>query len=196
MADDAGTRDPNTSGSTAPSPDGPEGDPITAARGGQPLPAERWMLAAGLIAVTVLAGLAAWLGVRGYQARAAEAERNLFLQVARQCAVNLSTVDYEHADTDVQRILDLATGRFYDTFSRQSKAYVDTVRQARSKSVGTVTEAGLEPETGGHARVLVAVRVKALSPEPGEEQPQDWRLRITVQKTGDGAKVSNVVFVQ
>ncbi|MBS4727109.1 mammalian cell entry protein [Mycobacterium sp. SM1] len=186
MADDGGVRGSSTSGPTAPPTEGREGQ---AAR------AQRWAMAFGLTVVAVLAGLAGWLGAGAYHAHATEAKRHLFLQVARQCAVNLSTVDYEHADTDVQRILDLAAGTFYDNFSRRSTAYVENVKQARSRSVGTVTEAGLEAETGDQGLVLVAVLVKALSPGPGEEQSQAWRLRITVQKRGAGAKVSNVTFV-
>jgi Mce-associated membrane protein len=207
MADDAGTRDPDASGSTADgtSPEAKRKGPVTdsnagekldaATNGRQAVPAQRLALAAGLIAVVVLAGLVGWLGLRGYESHAADAKRNLFLRVARQCAVNFSTVDYEHADAEVQRILDLATGTFYDNFSRRSKAYVDNVKQAQSKSVGTVTEAGLEPETGDTGQVLVAVTVKTLGPGTSEQEPQAWRMRITVQQVGDGAKVSNVAFV-
>jgi Mce-associated membrane protein len=43
--------------------------------------------------------------------------------------------------------------------------------------------------------VLVAVTVKTSTPETNEQEPQTWRMRITVQKTGDRAKVSNVARV-
>lgn len=211
MADDAGTPDPDASGSTA---DGtsPEADltgSVTAsAEGGRAdaagngtqvapaeRPVERWALVAGLIAVVVLAGLVGWLGFRAYEGHTAEAKRNLFLHAARQCAVNLSTVDYEHADADVQRILDSATGTFYDNFSHRSKAFADSVKRARSKLVGTVAEAGVESQAGDQGKVLVAVTVKSSNPGAPEEQPQAWRMLITVQKMGNGAKVSNVAFV-
>ena len=98
----------------------------------------------GLVAVVALAGLCGWLGFRAYESRKAADERNLFLQVGRQGALNLTTIDFEHADADVQRILDSATGTFYDDFQARAQPFVEVVKQAKSKSVGTISEAGVE----------------------------------------------------
>jgi Mce-associated membrane protein len=95
----------------------------------------------------------------------------------------------------VQRILDSATGTFYDDFQKRAGPFVEVVKQAKSKSVGTVTEAGLESDTGTEAEVLVAVAVKTSNAGAAEQQPRLWRMRITVQKMGDDVKVSNVEFV-
>jgi Mce-associated membrane protein len=207
MSDDAGTAEPDAIGSTSPEAesngsvtDSTEGEKVDAGKKGRKAapaerPPERLGLVAGLIAVVVLAGMVGWLGFRAYEGHTAEAKRYLFLQVARQCAVNLSTVDYEHADADVQRILDLATGNFYDNFSHRSKAFAESVKQARSKSVGTVAEAAVESQGGDVGHVLVAVTVKTSNPGTTEEHEQAWRMRITVHKIGDGGKVSNVAFV-
>ena len=51
----------------------------------------------------------------------------LFVQVARQGALNLTTIDCQSADADVQRILDSATGTFYDDFSKRSQPFIDVV---------------------------------------------------------------------
>jgi Mce-associated membrane protein len=149
----------------------------------------------GLVAVVALAALTGWLGFRAYESRKAADERNLFLQVGRQGALNLTTIDWEHADSDVQRILDSATGSFYDDFQNRSAPFVQVVKQAKSKSVGSVTEAGVESESGDEAQVLVAVTVKTSNAGAAEQEPRSWRMRITVQKMGDQAKVSNVEFV-
>jgi Mce-associated membrane protein len=109
--------------------------------------------------------------------------------------VNLSTVDYEHADADAQRILDSATGKFYDSFSRRSRSYIENAKRTRSKLVGTVTDAGLQSQTGDLGRVLVAETVRSSDPAQAGQEPQFWRMQITVQKIGDAAKVSDVVFV-
>jgi Mce-associated membrane protein len=149
----------------------------------------------GLVAVVALAALTGWLGFRAYESRKAADERNLFLQVGRQGALNLTTIDWEHADSDVQRILDSATGSFYDDFQNRSAPFVQVVKQAKSKSVGSVNEAGVESESGDEAQVLVAVTVKTSNAGAAEQEPRSWRMRITVQKMGDQAKVSNVEFV-
>jgi Mce-associated membrane protein len=109
--------------------------------------------------------------------------------------VNLTTIDWQEADADINRILDSATGTFYDDFSKRSQPFVQVVKQAQSKSVGTVTEAGLESQSGDQAQVLVAVSVKTTNLGVNEQRPRAWRMRIDVQKIGDQAKVSNVQFV-
>jgi Mce-associated membrane protein len=150
----------------------------------------------GVVVVVALTALAGWLGFRDYQAHQVQAQRALLVQVGRQGALNLTTIDWQHADTDIQRILDSATGTFYDDFSKRSKPFVDVVKKAQSKSAGTVVEAGLESQSGDEAHVLVAVSVKTSNAGAAEEEPRHWRMRISVKKVGDEAKVSNVEFVQ
>jgi Mce-associated membrane protein len=150
---------------------------------------------AGLVTVVALAALTGWLGYRTYQSHQAKEQRNLFLQVGRQGALNLTTIDWQQADANVQRILESATGTFYDDFQKRSQPFVEVVKQAQSKSVGTISEAGLESESDNGAQVLVAVTVKTSNAGAPEQQPRAWRMRISVQKVGDEAKVSNVEFV-
>jgi Mce-associated membrane protein len=150
---------------------------------------------AGLVLVVALAALTGWLGFRTYESHKADEQHKMFLQVGRQGALNLTTIDWEHADADVQRILDSATGTFYDDFQKRSQPFVAVVKQAQSKSVGTIAEAGLESESGDGAQVLVAVTVKTSNAGAPEQAPRSWRMRISVQKVGDEAKVANVEFV-
>ena len=155
----------------------------------------RLALSAGLIGVVVLGCLVGWLGFRAYQSQHAEKERQLFLHVAKQGALNLTTIDYQNADSDIQRILDSATGQFHDDFAQRAEPFVDVVKRAQSKSVGTVTDAGLESVTGDEAQAIVAVTVKTANAGAPEQQPRSWRMRVTMQKVGQDVKVSNVGFV-
>lgn len=158
-------------------------------------PALRLALVVGTIVVLALGGLAGWLGYRADQSHQAENDRELYLQVARQGALNLTTIDFQQADADVQRILDSATGQFHEDFELRSQPFLDVVKQAQSKSVGTITEAGLESITGDEAQAIVAVSVKTSNAGAPEQQPRAWRMRVTVQKVGEDVKVSNVGFV-
>ncbi|WP_327037205.1 Mce protein [Mycobacterium heckeshornense] len=161
----------------------------------QPMSHVRLATVIGMVVVAAMTALVAWLGFHAYQLHQAREQRELFVKVGRQGALNLSTIDWQHADADAQRILDTATGPFYDDFSKRKQPFIDVVKKAHSKSVGTVTEAGLESDSGDEAQVLVAVSVKTSNLGAADQAPREWRMRITVQKTGDEAKVANVAFV-
>ncbi|AGB26745.1 hypothetical protein Mycsm_06617 (plasmid) [Mycobacterium sp. JS623] len=148
-----------------------------------------------VLIIVVLIGVAGWLGWHVYQSNRLSQDHAALLQVGRQGALSLTTIDWQHADADVQRILDCATGTFYDDFSKRSKPFIDVVKQAQSTSVGTITAAGLESATANDAQVLVAVSVKLSNRAGPEQNPRAWRMRISVQKVGEDVKVSNVEFV-
>jgi Mce-associated membrane protein len=148
-----------------------------------------------VVTVAALAGLLGWLGFRAHQARTAQDHRELFLQVGRQAAVNLTTIDWQHAEADVQRVVDGATGSFRDDFAARSQPFIDVVKQSKSTTVGTISEAGLESVSANSAQVLVAVSVKTSNSAAPQQVPRSWRMRIAVEGVGDQAKVSNVEFV-
>ncbi len=172
------TEDIDPSGSAAPRPHG-----------------LRLALAMGLLIVTALGGLVGWLGFRADESHQREQERAIFLAAARQGALNLTTINYTEVDADIKRILDSATGTFHDDFEKRSQPFVEVVKQAQSKSQGTITEAGLESMQGDSAHALVAVTVTTSNAGAAQQEPRSWRMRIDVQKVGDMAKVSNVEFV-
>lgn len=153
------------------------------------------LTAAGVVFVVALGCLIGWLGYLRYQTLQGQAQRNEFVEAARQGALNLTTIDYTTIDEDVRRILDSSVGALHADFEQRSQPFIDVVKKVRSTSQGTVTAAGLESQDGDQAQVLVAVLVKTSSAAGPESQPRGWRMRIGVQKVGDFAKVSNVQFV-
>jgi Mce-associated membrane protein len=153
-------------------------------------------IAVGLAIIVALSGLGGWLGFRVHQDNQVQAQRNLYVQVARQTAINLTTIDYAEVDADIKRVLDSATGSFHDEFQNRSQPFVEVVKKVQSKTEGTISEAGLLSYTKDQAQVLVAVAVKtSMAAAPADQEPRRWRMRLTVDKTGDSAKVSNVEFV-
>jgi Mce-associated membrane protein len=182
-----------TSGEVEPEEQEPE-DPAPAPK--QARSHVRLALIVGTVVVVALGALVGWLGYHAYQARKADQLHELLVGVGRQGALNLTTIDAATADRDVQRILDTATDQFYDDFAKRSQPFIEVVKQAQSKSVGTVTEAGLESMTDNDGQVLVAVTVQTSNRGAPEQQPRSWRMRLTVKKTGkDEAKVSKVEFI-
>jgi Mce-associated membrane protein len=193
--DDTPAVDAADKGDTADDTAEDKADDEVAAQPKRPMSHVRLALIAGLVLVLALGGLTGWLGYKAYNAYQAEKERQLFLQVGRQGALNLTTIDWEHAEEDVQRVLDSATGTFYDDFQNRAAPFVEVVKQAQSKSVGTIAEAGLESASSDEAQVLVAVTVNTSNAGAPQQEPRAWRMRLTVTKAGDEAKVSNVEFV-
>ena len=179
----------------APEPDADDADGASPPKSKKRMSDPGRAMLLGLAVVVVLAGLVGWFGYRAHQSQQAQAQRSQFIQAARQGALNLTTIDWQRADADVHRILDSATGEFYDDFAKRSLPFIDLVKQAKSISVGTVNEAGLESQTADSAQVLVAVSVTTSYNGAPQPDPRGWRMRISVQKVGDQAKVSNVEFV-
>jgi Mce-associated membrane protein len=153
-------------------------------------------LVVGVLCVCVLAGLVSWLGVTAYHARATQQQRQLFLQAGRQGALNLTTIRYADVDSDVQRVLDASTGKFYDEFKSHTTDFVAAVRQAQSSSTGAVSEAGIESVDGDTAQVLVTVAVRTSTAQGQSQEPRYWRMRVVVKKVDQSAaKVADVEFV-
>ena len=142
-----------------------------------------------------LLGLGGWLGFRVHQDNHVQAQRNLYLQVARQTAINLTTIDYTQVDADIKRVLDSAIGAFHDEFQNRSEPFVEVVKKVQSKSEGTIAEAGLSRIRRTKRRCLSVAVKTSMATAPADQEPRRWRMRLTVDKTGDSAKVSNVEFV-
>lgn len=153
-------------------------------------------LIVGVVVVAALGALVAWLGQRELQMRRDDALRQMYLTAGKQSAVNLTTIDYRHVDDDIKRALDTSTGAYFDDFTQRSPAVVDSVKQQQSVSVGTVTEAGVESANETTGVVLVAVKVHTEVGDGAPQQDRYWRVRLTMQKVGEGAKVSNVEPIQ
>ncbi|CPT92224.1 MCE associated membrane protein [Mycobacteroides abscessus] len=155
----------------------------------------RAALVAGMLALASVGAMTGWLGWQTFQGAQTQHLRDMFLQTGRQGAVNLTTMDFEHADADIQRVLDMSAGSFYVDFQQRSPAFSEIVKKTQSKTEGTVTDAGIESISGDSARVLVAVAVKTSNLAAPQQRPRLWRMRIDVQRIGDTAKVTNVGFV-
>ncbi|WAJ46611.1 Mce protein [Mycobacterium sp. Aquia_216] len=166
--------------------------PASAEKSGSKL---RLALTLSTTAVVLVAGLIGWLGFRLHQDHQSQQQRSLLLEVGRQGALNLTTISYTEVDADIKRILDSSTGAFYEEFQKRSQPFIDVVNKTQSKTVGTITEAGLESQQGDQAQVLVAVSVHTSSAAAAEQPVRLWRMRVSVQKVGDVAKVCNVEFV-
>ncbi|OBB26108.1 hypothetical protein A5792_27510 [Mycolicibacterium peregrinum] len=149
----------------------------------------------GVVAFVALGAVGGWLGYRVIDDHRERAQQSEFVEAARQGAINLTTIDFNTVDADIARILDSSTGGFRDDFEKRSKPFAEVVKQAQSKSEGTVSSAALESRDGDKAQVLVVMSVTMSNAGSAEQDPRVWRMRIGVQESGEGAKVNDVQFV-
>lgn len=156
----------------------------------------RIAMAAGALILATLAGLTGWLGYRVHGSHQNQRQDELYLQAARQAALNLTTISSSEVEADVQRIIDSSTGTFRDDFQKRSPAFINVFKQVPTTTEGTVTGAGLESVAADTAQVVVAVAVKStVQGAPPEPNPRGWQMRVSLERFGDVTKVSNVEFV-
>ncbi|MFI6431198.1 mammalian cell entry protein [Rhodococcus oryzae] len=157
----------------------------------------RGALVAGTALLAVVAVLLATAcGVMVWQHRSAselQSERETYLRVAREGALNLTTIDHNNAEADVQRVLDGATGEFYDDFDRRSQGFITVVRDAKVTTVGESAAAGIETEAADSATVLVQVASRVSNGTGAQDQQRVQRLRVTVDR--EQSKISRVEYL-
>jgi Mce-associated membrane protein len=157
------------------------------------------MIAATVAAVVVVASLAAsvymlWEHHNALQQRQRVAE---FAAAARQGVVTLTSLDFNHAKQDVQRVIDNSTGSFRDDFQKTADDFTKVVEQSQVVERGTVQAAAvdLDSMTNDSAVVLVASTSEVTNAAGAKQDPRKFRLIVAVTRDGDQLKMSKVEFV-
>ncbi|BBY40971.1 hypothetical protein MMAN_51050 [Mycobacterium mantenii] len=114
---------------------------------------------------------------------------------ARQGVVNLTSMDFNKAKEDVQRVIDSSTGQFRDDFQARAKDFTTVVEQSKVVTQGTVNAAAVQSINGDFALVLVAATSHITNAAGAKDEPRNWRLKVTVKDDGGQYKMSNVEFI-
>jgi Mce-associated membrane protein len=145
--------------------------------------------------------ICAFAGASGYMvwqdrdaAQRAQRAAN-FVAGARQGVVNLTSLDFNKAKEDVQRVIDSSTGEFRDDFQQRAKDFATVVEQSKVVTQGTVNAAAMESIDEHSALVLVSATSRITNSAGAKDEPRAWRLRITVTEDGGQYKMSKVEFV-
>ncbi|MGW0042805.1 hypothetical protein [Rhodococcus sp. NPDC003348] len=171
------------------------GDTGEAAERPEPPRPRRGIVAVLAAVCLVLAGGCAVL-LWQYRAGAAEeTSRQQALEAARQTAMNLATIDHEHARQDVDRVLAGATGDFRDQFADSADSLVSVVEDTRVTTVGERADAAVESWDGDHGTVLVQVSSTVTNLSAAQPQSRVWRLRMTMDRVGDGYRTATLEYV-
>jgi Mce-associated membrane protein len=149
-------------------------------------------LAVLCLVLVVVCGVLLW---QLRQATGEEAEQRDAVAAATETAMNLATVDHASAESDVQRVLDGATGQFRDEFASSAESFVSVVKDTEVTTVAQDADAAIETWDGGSGVVLVQVRSTVTNRVEPQEKARVWRLRMTVEESGGEYRTSAVEYV-
>jgi Mce-associated membrane protein len=119
-----------------------------------------------------------------------------FVAGAKRGVVNMTSLDFNKAKEDVQRVIDSSTGEFKDDFARRAADFTKVIEQSKVVTEGTVNAAALVSMDEDSAVVLVSATSHITSSAGSKNGPLPWRLRVTVTEEGGQYKMSKVEFVQ
>ncbi|OBI97583.1 hypothetical protein [Mycobacterium asiaticum] len=118
-----------------------------------------------------------------------------FVAGAKQGVINMTSLDFNRAKEDVQRLLESSTGEFRDDFAQRAKDFVTVVEQSKVVTQGTITATAVESMSDNSASVLVTATSRITNAAGAKDEPRVWRLRVTVTEEGGQYKMSKLEFV-
>ncbi|MGH3958042.1 hypothetical protein [Mycobacterium sp.] len=155
---------------------------------------------AAIVAVIVIFASLAVSGYMVWEHRNASQQRQRvaeFSAAARQGVVTLTSLDFNHAKQDVQRVIENSTGAFRDDFQKTADDFTKAVEQSQVVERGTVAVAAVDlgSMTSDSAVVLVASTAEVTNAAGAKQDPRNFRLIVTLTRDGDQLKMSKVQFV-
>jgi Mce-associated membrane protein len=153
-----------------------------------------------LVALVVAAVL---LGIRDHRRRentdvtagGASSAQQSALAAARGEAVALTTLDYQTAETDLNRVLAGATGPLRTQFEQEKNQLPATLAKTKSVSRGTVLSSALSSMSATRAQALVAVDATVSGSDTSATGVlKHYRMVVTLQQVDGKWLASDVAF--
>ena len=151
--------------------------------------------AAAIVAICGLLGASGWMLWRHHTVQVERQRSAAYTAAARQGVVNLTSLDFNKAKEDVQRVLDSATGEFRDDFQRRADDFASVVKDSKAVTEGSVTASAVESMGKDSAVVLVLANERVTNSAGAKDDPRAFRFRVSVVRDGDQLKISKVEFV-
>lgn len=145
-----------------------------------------------LIAALAVSGLMLWR----HHTVATRADREAaFVAATKQSIVNLTSLSFNSAQADVQRVIDSSTGEFRADLEGRSGDFVSTVEGSQVVTNGVVNAVGVQWIEGNTAQLLVSASTEVSNAAGAENDPRAFRLIVTMVDEGGQIKMSKVEFV-
>lgn len=177
-------------------------EPATTEPSRAPEAARRWLsrlskplAAAAIIAICGLLGVSGWMLWNHHNVLQERQRSAAFIAAARQGVINLTSLDFNKAKEDVQRVLDSSTGEFRDDFQRRADDFASVVKDSKAVTEGSVAAIAIESMKKDSAVVLVVANERVTNVAGAKDEPRAFRFRVSVTREGDQVKISKVEFV-
>jgi Mce-associated membrane protein len=151
--------------------------------------------AAAILLICAFVGASGYMMWQGHETTERNRRVANFIAGARQGVVNMTSLDFNKAKEDVQRVIDSSTGQFRDDFQQRAKDFTTVVEQSKVVTEGTVNAAAVQTINGDYALVLIAATSKITNAAGAKDEPRNWRLKVTVKDDGGQYKMSAVEFI-
>ncbi|MCA1004945.1 mammalian cell entry protein [Rhodococcus hoagii] len=148
---------------------------------------------AGVVIVALIAAITVML-IDRKQASDLAAERADYVSVARQTAINISTLRSDSAKEDLDKLFEGTTGPLREDLDARLNDFANVVSKLNVSTTGEVVEAGLESEDGNCKTSLVAVSANQKNADAAPVG-KSFRLRVVICDEGGKLLASNVEFV-
>lgn len=151
-------------------------------------------LMSGILCVVAIAGCG-YLSWQHHQLAADEQRQTEFINAAREGISALTSLDFNHAQEDIDKVLEHATGDFERDFQARGSDFAKVVLDSKVVTRGTVHSAALQTMTDDSAVVLVAATSQVTNNAGADKAPRAWRLSVSVAREGGQYLISDVEFV-
>ncbi|MGL4307159.1 MAG: hypothetical protein ACRCSF_13520 [Mycobacteriaceae bacterium] len=135
------------------------------------------------IPVFLICGLlvsAVWLYLIKQDNQALEAKRQNYIDLARQTAMNITSISADTVQQDMDRLIALSSGELKDDLTGRQQNFVTLVQTAQISFDGEILEAALESIEGNDGKVLVVAQSRIKDPTSTEQPNRAARVRITI----------------
>ncbi|MDX6199851.1 MAG: Mce-associated rane protein [Actinomycetota bacterium] len=149
-----------------------------------------------LVLVLILLAVAALLGaLKLRDAKQLSDARAAAIGAARQEALNLTSIDGNDIDADLQRVKDGATGGFAKDFADRAKDLKSVLTENAVVAEGHVIDAGLVRGDLDTATVLVVVDSKVKNKSAPSGRANTYRMQLDLERHGSRWLTSALQFV-
>lgn len=115
---------------------------------------------------------------------------------ARAETLAFLTVDHQHMDPLIAKVLAGATGDFKKQYSRARASLKSSAEKSKAVSTGTVLSIGVGDIDAQDAVVLVAANSQVTNKSThGKPEPHYYRLKLSMTRQGDTWLTSDLQFV-